>query len=69
MPKWRPPPYTSPIGKGYLINAEIVRNALMHWRFEERYGSPSFRRAAARQAKLCEAMLAVVEVDRQPPGS
>jgi hypothetical protein len=58
----RPPPqYVSEAGKGSRIDAKTVRSALAHWRRLEQTGSPTLRRAAARQAQLCEAMLAVVE--------
>jgi hypothetical protein len=58
---WRPPAYISPIGRGYSISVPIVQAALEHWWQVEQNGSPSFRRAARRQRKLCERMLAVAE--------
>jgi hypothetical protein len=37
---WRPPPYVSEAGRGYLINAVRVRAALAHWRQVEQTGPP-----------------------------
>ena len=55
------PPYVSEAGSGSPIDVARVRSALADWKRIERSGSPSQRKAAARQVKLCEAMLQAAE--------
>jgi hypothetical protein len=61
------PPYVSEAGHGSPIDVARVRSALADWKRLERSGPPSLRRAAARQVRLCEAMLQAAEDDG--PGS